>query len=146
MKRLFVPMFLVLAVAAFAFTSSASAAEGKAMTPQQEKMANCAHENKGKKGEEYKHAMSECLKGTKSTNEVTSHSMSGGGENVQYRETKPKSNVKFEYGAQPKGESTDDTNTANAQREKIKTCNAQAKGKKLKGKARKDFLSECLKG
>ncbi len=40
---------------------NASAAEKKT-TPQQQKMSACATANKGKKGAEYKQAMSECMK------------------------------------------------------------------------------------
>ncbi len=40
--------------------SGAQAAEKK-LTPQQQKMAACSKENKGKKGDEYKQAMSACL-------------------------------------------------------------------------------------
>ena len=32
-----------------------------------------------------------------------------------------------------------------AQREKMKTCNAEASQKELKGEERKKFMSECLK-
>jgi hypothetical protein len=32
------------------------------------------------------------------------------------------------------------------QQEKMKTCNADAKAKALKGAARKSFMSTCLKG
>ena len=32
------------------------------------------------------------------------------------------------------------------QQEKMKTCNADAKAKSLKGAERKKFMSECLKG
>ena len=33
-----------------------------------------------------------------------------------------------------------------AQQERMKSCNAQAGGKKLEGDARKKFMSSCLKG
>ena len=33
------------------------------MTPQQQKMGDCAKANKGKKGDDYKSAVSSCLKG-----------------------------------------------------------------------------------
>ena len=44
-----------------AMTSSAFAADA-AMTPQQ-RMAMCSTQNKGKKGDDYKKAQSDCLKG-----------------------------------------------------------------------------------
>ena len=121
MKKLIVPLFLVLAASAFAFSSSGSAAENHAMTPQREKMANCAHANKGKKGQEYRQAMSECLHG-KSAGMMKN-------EDVQANSADKKTDAK--------------TTSARA---RMKTCNAQAKEQMLKGKDRKDFMSECLKG
>lgn len=126
MKKLIVPMFLVLAATAFAFTSSASAAQGKTMTPQQEKFANCAHQSKGMKGEEHKKFMSECLKGKSSAASMKS-------EESKATHKAEKAN-------------TETKSAATSQREKMKTCNSQAKEKKLKGKDRKSFMSECLKG
>ncbi|MGA9333429.1 MAG: PsiF family protein [Rudaea sp.] len=38
------------------------------------------------------------------------------------------------------------TSKATAQQERMKTCNAEAKAKALKGAARKSFMSSCLKG
>lgn len=35
---------------------------------------------------------------------------------------------------------------ATAQQERMKDCNAQASQKEMKGEARKDFMSSCLKG
>ncbi len=120
MKKFMIPLFFALAAAALAFSSGASAAEGKTMTPQQEKFANCAHESKGMKGEEHKKFMSDCLKGDtqamKSDETATKHA---------------------------KGKTEHMTT---AQKEKMKTCNAEAKSKKLKGEDRKKFMSECLKG
>ena len=53
---------LVMAVViGFVFVGAGHAA-GKPQTPQQQKMAACAKENKGKKGDEYKQAMSACMK------------------------------------------------------------------------------------
>lgn len=120
MKKLMVPLFIVWAAAAFA--SSAYAAEGKTMTPQQEKFTNCAHQSKGMKGEEHKKFMRDCLHGKSSTS------------NVKTEEHKTKSEEKLAAGK---------TVTSS---DKMKTCNSQAKEKQLKGKDRKDFMSECLKG
>ena len=44
----------------FLVVGAADAAEKK-LTPQQQKMSACSKENKGKKGDEYKKAMSDCL-------------------------------------------------------------------------------------
>ena len=50
---------------AMLFSSAASAQDKKekAMTPQQQKMAECSTKAKGLKGDEYKKARNDCLKG-----------------------------------------------------------------------------------
>ncbi|HKT32801.1 MAG TPA: PsiF family protein [Gammaproteobacteria bacterium] len=121
MKKLVVPLFIILSVVAFAVASNVSAAEGKTPTPQQEKMANCAHANKGKKGDEYKRGMRECLHGKSTTAAKTA-------------DPKASSEEKKAEGMMTPAQ------------EKMKACSAQAKEKQLKGKARTDFMSECLKG
>ncbi|MGH8292447.1 MAG: PsiF family protein [Gammaproteobacteria bacterium] len=121
MKKLMIPLFIVLVLAAFAVGSSASASEGKTATPQQEKMANCAHANKGKKGDEYKRGMRECLHGKSTT---------GAAKNA---DPKAKAEEKKAEGMMTPAQ------------EKMQACSAQAKDKQLKGKARTDFMSECLK-
>jgi hypothetical protein len=40
----------------------------------------------------------------------------------------------------------DEKSAKTAQQEKMKTCNADAKTKALKGAERKQFMSTCLKG
>lgn len=50
---------LILSMALF-IIGNAQAADKK-LTPQQHKMASCSKENKGKKGAEYKQAMSDCM-------------------------------------------------------------------------------------
>jgi hypothetical protein len=51
-----------LIVAAPVFLQPALAAEG-AMSSSQSRMATCSAQNKGKKGDDYKKAQSDCLKG-----------------------------------------------------------------------------------
>lgn len=67
MKKLIAMCVLVtplFATGAFAQGASApAAAEKSGKTAQQEKMAACSKANKGKKGDEYKKAQSECLSG-----------------------------------------------------------------------------------
>lgn len=110
--------------AAPAFAAGAQAAaktEHKALTPQQEKMATCSHESKGMKGEEHKKFMSDCLHGkTAEAGKAHMQDMS--------KATAPASSAKV------------------SQKEKMKTCNADAKAKNLKGAERKSFMSTCLKG
>lgn len=121
MKKLMVPLCIVLSVAAFAVTSNVSASEGKTTTPQQEKMANCAHANKGKKGDEYKRGMRECLHGKSAATAA--------------KTADPKANSE-----EKKAEGM-----MTPAQKKMKACSAQAKEKQMKGKARADFMSECLK-
>ena len=51
------------AAPAFAASAAHAAPAHKTMTAQQQKMATCSHESKGKKGEAHKKFMSECLHG-----------------------------------------------------------------------------------
>ncbi|MBS0381815.1 MAG: phosphate starvation-inducible protein PsiF [Proteobacteria bacterium] len=101
-----------------AFAAGAPASSAKAMTAQQQKMATCSHESKGMKGEEHKKFMSDCLHGKTAAAEP----------------------AKTEAAAAPMA------NHKATQQEKMKTCNADAKTKALKGAARKEFMSTCLKG
>ena len=52
---------LLMAIVIGCFLVGPAHATGKKQTPQQQKMAACAKENKGKKGDEYKQAMSDCM-------------------------------------------------------------------------------------
>ncbi|HEY9132991.1 MAG TPA: PsiF family protein [Dyella sp.] len=56
---------LIVAGAALVFAVSAvHAADTKSLTPQQQKMSDCAKQNKGKKGDDYKNGVKACLSGT----------------------------------------------------------------------------------
>ncbi len=117
MKLAVATLALVLAAA----VGSAFAAEtAKPMTAQQTKMSTCSKDAhaKGLKGPEYKSFMSTCLKG---------------GEAAAPAAAKP-----VAAAPAPTAKET--------QQEKMKTCNADAKAKALKGAARKTFMSTCLKG
>ena len=48
---------------AFAATPQASTTPAKTLTPSQQHMADCSHQNAGKKGDDYKNAVSACMKG-----------------------------------------------------------------------------------
>jgi hypothetical protein len=52
--------FAIVALSLFLVGNASAATSPK--TPQQQKMAACASQNKGKKGSEYKDAMSACMK------------------------------------------------------------------------------------
>ena len=84
---------------------------------QQEKMKGCSAEAKGMKGDERKAFMSKCLK--------------------------------KDYVLKANAAEAKPTASAAApvkQQDKMKTCNADAKTKALKGDERKKFMSACLKG
>ncbi len=109
---------LVLATlfAASALAATAADAPKKQLSPQQQRMADCSHESKGMKGDAHKKFMSDCLKSKDSPADVKA------------------AMTKSEGGAKT------------TQQDKMKTCNADAKQKKLKGDERKKFMSDCLKG
>lgn len=102
--------------ATFAATPATATAAAKPHTAQQQRMIDCNKQATGKKGAERKTFMSTCLK-------------SGGAAAASAPAT---------AAAAPSAKQ--------AQQEKMKTCNADAKGKALKGAERKAFMSSCLKG
>lgn len=112
--------FVLAAAVGSAFAADATPA--KPMTAQQTKMSTCSKDAhaKGLKGPEYKSFMSTCLKG---------------GEAAAPAAAKPAA------AAPAKSASAKET-----QQEKMKSCNAEAKTKALKGAERKTFMSNCLKG
>ena len=110
------------AAPAFAAGAPATTHAHKAMTAQQQKMATCSHESKGMKGEAHKKFMSDCLHG------------------------KTAAAAPAAATAAAKPVKTVAATSKVSQREKMKTCNADAKAKSLKGAARKSFMSTCLKG
>lgn len=92
------------------------AATSKPLTPQQQRMVDCNKQATGKKGDERKAFMSSCLKGQSTA-------------------------------AAPAAAAPAATPAAHeTQQEKMKSCNADAKTKALKGADRKAFMSSCLKG
>jgi hypothetical protein len=114
--------FVLVAAVGSAF--AADTAPAKPMSAQQSKMSTCSKDahTKGLKGDEYKTFMSTCLKG---------------GETAA-PEAKPASPV-----AAPPSKAGG--NKMAAQRQKMKSCNAEAKTKALKGQERQSFMSTCLK-
>ncbi len=119
------------ASAAFAADPAPAATPpGKPLTPQQQKMSDCAQGAKAKslKGPEYKAFMSDCLK---------------------------KDNSATPVAAKPAAAATAAAATAAAtpapaaapavtQQQKMKACNADPQAKTLKGDDRKKFMSTCL--
>ena len=114
------------ASAAFAADPAPAATPpGKPLTPQQQKMSDCAQGAKAKslKGPEYKAFMSDCLK---------------------------KDNSATPVAAKPAAAATAAATPAPAaapavtQQQKMKACNADPQAKTLKGDDRKKFMSTCL--
>jgi hypothetical protein len=114
-------LLAVSAAFAFAgatFAATPPAAPAKARTAQQQRMVDCNHQATGKKGAERKAFMSSCLKGGAATAAAA-----------------PAADMPV---AAPSAKQ--------AQQDKMKSCNADAKTKALKGADRKSFMSTCLKG
>ena len=84
---------------------------------QQEKMKGCNIEAKGMKGDERRAFMSKCLK----------------------KDYVLKSGAAEKTAEKPAG------NAPVKQQDKMKTCNADAKAKALKGDERKAFMKDCMK-
>ncbi|MEO7478078.1 MAG: PsiF family protein [Lysobacteraceae bacterium] len=109
---------------ASAATTPAAATSAKPMTAQQTKMGTCAHANKGKKGAEYKAAMSACLKGGAAA---------------------PMAAMPMAAAPAAPMAAAPAAAAPMTQQNKMKSCNADAGKQKLKGDARKAFMSGCLK-
>ncbi len=112
---------IALACLGFAVVVSAPAFAG----PQQEKMKGCNIEAKGMKGDERRAFMSKCLK-----KDYTLKSAAAAAK----PEVKPEAPAAATAAAPVK------------QQDKMKSCNADAKAKALKGEERKAFMKSCLKG
>lgn len=127
MKKVLIAMML----AAFAMGSAAYADEHKTLTPQQQKMKDCNAEAKAKelKKQARKDFMKVCLSGK--TGEAASEGAAAA--------------VKVEVPAAT-AEGAVAVEKKPAQQTKMKTCNADAKEKGLKGQERKDFMKACLSG
>ena len=109
---------ITLAILGFAFAVSASAFAGA----QQEKMKGCNVEAKADnlKGAERKAFMSKCLK-----------------KDYVLKSAGAKADTKAAAAAP--------SSAKMKQQDKMKSCNAEAKAKALKGDERKKFMSTCLK-
>lgn len=107
---------LLFGAAQLGFALPAAAADEKAATPQQQRMRDCNAEAKGMKGQERKDFMRQCLSGKQDANKAARE---------ERRETRQEARQ--------------------TQQEKMKTCNAEAGAKGLKGAERKAFMGDCLK-
>jgi hypothetical protein len=108
---------IVLACLGFAVVISAPVFAGA----QQEKMKGCNVEAKGMKGDERRAFMSKCLKKDYTLKAVASDA------------------------AKPEAKPVASAATPVKQQDKMKSCNADAKTKALKGEERRAFMKTCLK-
>ncbi|MFZ2301839.1 MAG: PsiF family protein [Gallionella sp.] len=98
-----------------------------------EKMKGCSKEATGMKGEERKVFMKKCL--------AKDYVLKSGAA------TDASADAAATTAAEPPASAAPaDTAASSAQQGKMKTCNAEAKTKELKGDERKKFMSDCLKG
>ena len=120
--------------------NAATTAKGEIMSPQQERMAECNQQSKGMHGAEHKTFMSHCLKGPGAAPMAAAkHEMAKPGMTAKHEMAEHEMMAKHEM-AKPGmmgGKAM--------QNEKMKTCSAEAKAKKLMGAERTMFMSECLK-
>lgn len=117
---------IALACLGFAVAVSAPAFAGS----QQDKMKGCNVEAKGMKGDERKAFMKKCLKKDYVLKGDTAAAPAAKAEE------KPTASAAAPAAAAAPVK----------QQDKMKTCNADAKTKALKGAERKAFMSSCLKG
>jgi len=121
------------ASAAFAADPAPAATPpGKQLTPQQQKMSDCAQGAKAKslKGPEYKAFMSDCLKKDSNATPVAAKPAGAAAAAA----TPAAAPVSTPAAATP----------AVTQQQKMKACNADPQAKTLKGDDRKKFMSTCL--
>lgn len=159
--------FAVPAALAIALLFAVGTAAAKTLTPQQQKMGACSKQAHAKslKGAEYKTYMSTCLKGGSAaapaapvaTSKATTQQerMTTCNADAKTKALKGAARKSF-MSSCLKGESppaaapavtVKSASTGKvAQQEKMKTCNADATTKSLKGAARTTFMSTCLKG
>ncbi|MEY3125729.1 MAG: hypothetical protein RLZZ573_2249 [Pseudomonadota bacterium] len=116
-------MFTLLALGLSLALGAAHAADEKAKSPQQTKMATCNADAKTKalKGDERKAFMKDCLSAKPAAAAAPAAAATAAPAAVA---------------AAPAAQAT--------QQSKMKTCNADAKTKALKGDDRKAFMKECL--
>jgi len=156
--------FAAPAALALALVFAAGGVAAKTLTPQQQRMSTCSKDAhaKGLKGAAYKSFMSTCLKGgsampaSHSGKQATTQQQRMKTCNAEAKSRKLKGAARKSFMSSClKGGSTMSaapvkkakaTSKKTAQQEKMKACNAEARSKKLKGAARKSFMSKCLKG
>lgn len=122
-------LFTLLAVSLSVSLGAAHAADAPAKTAQQTKMATCNKEATGKKGDERKAFMKDCL----SAKPVAAAAAPAA-----------KSASAPAPAAKPASAPASAADKKVTQQDKMKSCNKDAGDKKLKGDERKAFMKDCL--
>ena len=160
-------------VAAAALAAVAADAPKKELTPQQQRMSDCAHESKGMKGDAHKKFMSDCLKGKttpaggapdakmtpqqermKECNAEAGKTKMAAAERQKFMSSCLKGEHPMGGGGMKgppdkgggMGAPTKGGDVKKDPKVRMKECNTEASQKKLKGDEHKKFMSECLKG
>lgn len=137
MKKLLAAALLIagqIACAPFA----AAAEEAKPAAPQQQRMRDCNAEARDMKGQPRKDFMKDCLSGKQAANKAAREERREERQEARDGRQNERQAVRAE-----RQEERQTTRTA--QQDRMKTCNADASAKALKGDARKAFMSDCLK-
>lgn len=124
MRKLLLAACLSALAVTQVYANDTSAKTGKPLTDQQQKMKDCNADAKSKslKGADRKSFMKECLS----------------------KDGAPAAAAPA--AAAPAAEAAPAADKKASQKEKMKTCNADAKTQGLKGDARKSFMKSCLSG
>ena len=159
-------------LAASALAAVAADPPKKELTPQQQRMSDCAHESKGMKGDAHKQFMSDCLKGKTTTpaggapDKMTPQQERMKECNAEAGKTKMAAAERQKFmsaclkgehpmggggmkGPPDKGGGMGGPAKGEGKKDpkaRMKECNTEASQKKLKGDEHKKFMSECLKG
>ena len=161
--KLVTSLAFALAATLSAGAFAADKAPADKLTPQQQKLSDCAKQAHAKslKGDEYKAYMSTCAKGsdTAATGKTaTSSKAAASTTKSPPTNMTPAGDVSTSTTAADKAQAANNNATpksntgspwvaaaSNPQQEKMKTCATDAKAKGLKGSDRRTYMSTCLK-
>lgn len=151
MTRLSVAFVLALGLGFAATGASADevplSKSGKPLTAQQQRMGDCSRQSKGKTGDERRSFMSACLKGQVAAMPAPAATPAASkAEVIADADPAPLAST-ADASAEPAVASTTKTVSPAraAQNERMRACNAKARGDGLKGDERRSFMSGCLK-
>jgi hypothetical protein len=129
----------------------------KELTPQQQRMSDCAKQSKGLKAEEHQKFMSDCLKGKKESDAKSDpnermkscNEQAGkmkGDERSKFMSECLKSPTKMPVEKTPPVKTpAKEPAKPETPQQRMKDCNSEAGKKKMTSAERKAFMAECLK-